>query len=248
VQAVAGGGAEALSAITNGADLLITATTGPKFEYVFEVSSKIKVPADLKGQRVGVPAIGGNADLAIHAALRQWGLDPDKDVTITATGAQNTSLAALTGGAVVGTMLSPPSHLVAEQQGAHALVNMADLPVYTTGGSIYFQRSFVTQRRDVVQKFVDSVVQSIAKIKQDRVTSVSIMKKNLKSDDDPGMNAAYDFFSKEFPSLPYSKPEYFAEAVTTLGKSNEKMGDFDLSKVLDQSFVQSAADRGLDKG
>jgi len=246
VQAVAGGGAEALSAITNGADLLITATTGPKFEYIFEVAAKIKAPADLKGQRVGVPAIGGNADLAMHAALRQWGLT-DKDVTITATGAQTTSLAALTGGAVVGTMLSPPSHLIAEKQSAHPLVNMADLPAYTTGGSIYFQRSFVTARQAVAQKLVDSVIQSIAKIKQDRAQSVSIMKTRLKSNDDAGMNTAYDFFSKEFPSLPYPKPEYFREAVTTLGSNNEKMRNFDVTKVLDQSFVQSAADRGLDK-
>lgn len=245
-QVVAGGGAEALSAISNGADLVITATTGPKFEYIFEVAPSIKSPADLKGKHVGVPAIGGNADLAMHAALREWGLT-DKDVTITATGAQTTSLAALTGGAVAGTMLSPPSHLIAEKQGSHPLVNMADLPAYTTGGSIYFQRSFVSAKHQQAQAVVDSIVQSIAAIKQDKAQSVAIMKKHLKSDDDAGMSAAYDFYAKEFPSLPYPKAEYFQEAVTTLGKNNEKVASFDLSKVLDQSFVQSAADRGLDK-
>jgi NitT/TauT family transport system substrate-binding protein len=247
VQMVSGGGAEALSAITNGADLVIMATTGPKFEYVFEVASKIKAPADLKGQHVGVPAIGGNADIAMHAVIRSFGMDPDKDVLITATGAQTTSLAALASGAVVGTMLSPTSHLVAEQQGSHALVNMAELPIYTTGGSIYTQRSFLNSRRDITQKFVDSVVQAIARVKQDRVLSVSLMKKYLKSDDDAAMNAGYDFYSKEFPSLPYSKPEYFQEAITTLSKNNEKIKTFDLSRVLDESLIKSAADRGLDR-
>jgi NitT/TauT family transport system substrate-binding protein len=248
VQLVAGGGAEALSAITNGADLVIAATTGPKFEYVFEVTKDIKDPSDLKGKRVGVPAIGGNADIAMHAALRYFGLDPDKDVTITATGAQNTSLAALVSGAVVGTMLSPPSNLDVEKQGAHPLVTMADLPVYTTGGSIYGQRSFMTGQRDVAQKFVDSVVQSIAKIKADRASSITVMKKYLKSDDDAAMNAAWDFYSKEFPSQPFAKPEYFQEAISTLSKNNDKVKSFDLGKVLDASYVQSAIDRGLDKG
>jgi len=247
VQLVTGGGAEALSAITNGADLVILATTGPKFEYVFEVTDKIKTAADLKGQRVGVPAIGGNADIAMHAALRKLGLDPDKDVTITATGAQNTSLAALTSHAVEGTMLSPPSHLIAEQQGAHPLMNMAEQDIFTAGGSIYTQRAYLAANRKVVQAFVDSIVESIARVKQDRATSVQVMKKNLKSDDDAGMNAAYDFYSKLFPSLPYPKPEYFQEAVATLGKSNEKMRNFDVSKVLDPSLVQSAADRHLDQ-
>jgi hypothetical protein len=59
------------------------------------------------------------------------------------------------------------------------------------------------------------------------------------------MSAAYDFYAKEFPAAPYPKPEYFAEAVATLGKGNENVRTFDLSKVLDQSYVQSAVDRGL---
>ncbi|HEX6512956.1 MAG TPA: ABC transporter substrate-binding protein, partial [Chloroflexota bacterium] len=247
VQVVSGGGAEALSAITNGADLVIVATTGPKFEYVFEVSPKIQTPADLKGQRLGVPAIGGNADIAMHAALRQFGLDADKDVTISATGAQNTSLAALTSHAVEGTMLSPPSHLVAEQQGAHPLFNMADLDVFTAGGSIYAQRPYLASNRPAVQGFVDAVVQATARVKADRAFAVAEMKKNLKSDDDAGMQAAYDFYAKLFPTLPYPKPEYFQEAMATLGKNNEKMRGFDLNSVLDLSLVQSAADRKLDQ-
>src|SRR6185437_8712576 len=103
-----------------------------------------------------------------------------------ATGAQNTSLAALTSHAVEGTMLSPPSHLVAEQQGAHPLMNMAEQDVFTAGGSIYTQRSYLAGNRKVVQAFIDSVVQATARVKADRSLSVQVMKKNLKSDDDAG--------------------------------------------------------------
>jgi NitT/TauT family transport system substrate-binding protein len=248
VQIVVGGGSEALSAIANGADLAIVAVTVPKYEYVFEVASSVKQPSDLKGQHLGVGSIGGNADTALHAALRQYGLDPDRDVVITATGAQTTSLAALNSGAVAGTMISPPDNLTAEKQGAHPLLNMADLPVYTATGVVYMQRSFLGANRAVVQSFVDSLIQATARVKRDRAYAISVMKQRLKSDDDAGLNAAYDVFAgKIFPALPFPKAEFFQEAVNTLGKSNEKVRSFDINTALDSSFVQSAADRGLDR-
>ena len=145
-------------------------------------------------------------------------------------------------------MLSPPDHLQAEKQGAHPLFNMADLNAFTAAGSLVMQRSFLTGNRDVVQRVVDSVVQATARIKQDKAFSVDIMKKHLKSDDDVGMSAAYDFYAaKVFPSLPFPKPEYFQEAVATLSQKNDKIKNFDINTALDQSLVQSAADRGLDK-
>ena len=49
------------------------------------------------------------------------------------------------------------------------------------------------------------------------------------------------------PPLPYPEAEQFKDAQDTLGAKNEKVRTFDLAKLLDVSFVQAAADRGLDK-
>jgi hypothetical protein len=59
---------------------------------------------------------------------------------------------------------------------------------------------------------------------------------------------AYDYFeAKIIPPLPYPKAEQFTAAQQILAKNNEKMASFDPSKMLDDSYVKSAADRGLDK-
>jgi len=62
------------------------------------------------------------------------------------------------------------------------------------------------------------------------------------------MSATYEKYAVPLILLlPYPKAEQFKDAQETLGEKNEKVRTFDLSKLLDAAFVQSAADRGLDK-
>src|SRR5207249_653741 len=102
---------------------------------------------------------------------------------------------------------------------------------------------------DVVQRVIDSTVQSIALMKRDQPTTIATLKKYLKQDDQRILDATYKFYSSGvFPALPYPKPENFADAKLVLGQQVPKALGFEVSTILDPSFVQSAADRGLDKG
>jgi hypothetical protein len=49
-------------------------------------------------------------------------------------------------------------------------------------------------------------------------------------------------------TLPYPRPEQFKDALEQLASTNPKVSDVDLGKLLDASFVQNAADRGLGAG
>jgi len=48
-------------------------------------------------------------------------------------------------------------------------------------------------------------------------------------------------------SAPFVRSEQFVDAIATLSKKNPKVASFDVKSILDESFVQSAIDRGLDK-
>ena len=72
------------------------------------------------------------------------------------------------------------------------------------------------------------------------------VKPYYKSDDDPAMSAAFDFHAGEvLATLPYPRPEQFADAIDQLSQANPRILEVDLSKLLDPSFVQDAADRGV---
>jgi ABC-type nitrate/sulfonate/bicarbonate transport system substrate-binding protein len=118
------------------------------------------------------------------------------------------------------------------------------LPAANT--AVIAQRGWVNSHRDMVQRYVDGLVEATAHLKQDKPGTVAVLKKYYKSDDDSGMAAAYDFHVGEVvASLPMPRPEQFADAVEQLGESNARVREVDLGNLLDPTFVQDAADRGL---
>ena len=247
VQIADAGGSEALSAVANGGDLVVVGNLSPVYPYVLEVTSDINSPEDLVGKKVGVATFGGSADIATRVVLRQNGIDPDKDVTFIATGSSANRTAALLSGAIQAGMAGgPPDTLELEAQGLHPLFDLAALKLPTANATIIAKREWVNANHEAVQRYVDSLVEAATHLKQDKPGSIAVLKKYFKSDDDAVMEAAYDFFANEVtPSLPYPKPEHFSDAVTQLSANNPRIAQVDLASLLDPSFVQSAADRGL---
>jgi len=221
------GGSETLSANAGGADLVVVAQITGVYPFVLEVSSDIKNTTDLKGKKVGVSSVGSSSDIATRVALRKLGLDPDKDVTIVAVGSSQQRTAALLAGAI---------QAVASQK----------LPSANT--SVVVKRDYLNANRGVVQRYVDALFLGIKKVKSDRAFGVQVLKKYFQSTDDKAMGATYEFYALTVtPSQPVPRPEQFADAQTTLGATNAKVKDYDVTKMLDQSFTKSAIDRGLDK-
>jgi NitT/TauT family transport system substrate-binding protein len=248
VQIVMGGGSEALAAAAGGADLVIVGITVPKWTIVIEVPDSVKTPADLKGKTLGVPAARGTVDIATRIGLQSLGLDPDKDLKITALGSVQAVTAAVLSGAIDGAGMNIPDNLAAEAKGHHPLLNMGKADIPAASNSIYSTRTYIAQHKDVMQHYVDGVVQSIARVRKDREISEAATKTNLKIDDPRSLDAVYDFFKDGvFPPLPYPKVENFRDIVPIVGAQNPAVLTFDVNKILDPSFVQSAADRGLDK-
>jgi NitT/TauT family transport system substrate-binding protein len=248
VQIVMGGGSEALGAAAGGADLVILGVTVPKYTVIIEGPASAKTLADLKGKTFGVPAARGTVDVSTRVALKSQGIDPDKDVKITALGSVQAVAAALLSGTIDAAGVNVPDNLAAEDKGLHAVMSMKDADLPAASNSIYTMRPYAAANKDVIQRYIDSVVQSIARIKTDRATSIAAIKKNLKLDNDRAAEATYDFYREGvFPSVPYPKAEYFKDSQELVGEQNPKVKTFDVSKILDPSFMQSAADRGIDK-
>jgi NitT/TauT family transport system substrate-binding protein len=240
------GGSEVLSAVAAGADVVVLATLAPVYPYLFMVQANIKTAADLKGKKVGVSSIGGSADIATRVALPKLGIDPDKDVTIIPVASHANRTTALLNNAIQGGVDDPPDSVELEKKGLHALFDLAALKLPAAQTVTAVQRSWLKANKSVAQKYIDALVEAIAKERSDRAFTIKAMKKYFKSEDDHAMNVAYDFFTKEVtPSRPYPKAEQFKQAQETLAKRNQKVAQLDLDKILDPSFVKSASDRGL---
>jgi NitT/TauT family transport system substrate-binding protein len=240
------GGSEVLSAVAGGADLVVLAVPGPVYPYALYVSAEVQTTADLRGKKLGVSGAGSSSDTALRVALLRLGLTPERDVSIVSVGSTSNLTASLLSGAVSGGMTHPPDTLALEPHGFHSVYDLAEQRLPFANNTVAAQRAYVDAHRDLVQKYVDAIVQAIAREKGDEAFSVEVMKKYLNSTDDAAMRATWEYYSKHVrPSRPAPTRDQFTDPISELSKTNPKISAVDLNRVLDGSFVESSAARGL---
>jgi NitT/TauT family transport system substrate-binding protein len=244
VQASAGGGSEVISGTASGADVVVVANLMPIYPYFMESPATIQKPADLKGQSIAITNPGATFDIASRVALKKAGLNPDADVQWLKTGSVTNVQAALLSGQVQGGLAQVPDTIKLEAAGLHPLIDMSTLNAPASGTVVTMQRAYLADNQDVAQKIVDSILQAYALEKQDKATTVNVLKQYLKSDDDSAMVATYDYFVAKAPPIA-PKPEQFMDSFGVLSDSNPKIKDVDLAKMLDASYFQNAADRKI---
>lgn len=244
-----GGGSEMMNGVANGADLVTLGNIAPVSALRFEVATAIKSKTDLVGKRLGITRFGSATDTALRTLLKQQGLNPDKDVTFIQLETPANVSAALISGNIQGALASPPLVFKLEDAGLHPLYDLGKLGVPDTTAVVVANRAWVTANKATVQRFMDSLIQGVVREKSDKALALATMKKNLKFDDDVALNKTYDYYASTVVTTePYSKPEQFADIVALINAKTGKLKDFDTAKVIDNSFVQSAVERGLAKG
>jgi NitT/TauT family transport system substrate-binding protein len=229
------------SADAGGADVVALATLDPVYPYVLEVPADVKTPQDLKGKGIAVRAVGDATDVAARVALEKLGLTPDTDVKIQAVNTESARLAAVQAGQICCTVAQPQDQRALEQQGYHVLFDFATQGLQNAQGVIAAQRSYLTSNKEIIQAFMNSVVQAIAAEKNDKPGSLALIKKYLKLDNDQTAGELYDYFvGKVIPSNPVVRPEQFADGIAVLAQQNEKLKGFGMDKYIDNSFLQAA--------
>ncbi|HEX6511381.1 MAG TPA: ABC transporter substrate-binding protein [Chloroflexota bacterium] len=242
------GGSAVLSSAAGGAQVVVLATGSPVMPYKLYVPAEVKTPADLKGKKVDLGTIGSAVDVATKVGLRQLGLDPEHDVVFVTTGSHEAATTALMNGAIQARMDNPPGSVELDARGFHPLLDLASQKVPAANSTLDVTRAYLDGHRDVVQRMVDSLVEANARARADKAGTVSVLKKYYKSDDSHAMEVAYDFWMNEvIPPLPFPKTEQFKDSQDDLARDNPAVKTVDVAKLLDTSFVQSAANRGLDK-
>ncbi len=238
------GGSETLSAAAEGGDLVVISITGPVYPFVFMAPASVTSIDQIKGKKIGVSNVGSSSDIATRVMLKKVGLDPEKDVSIVAVGSLQNRMAALLNGAIDGGVAQPPDQLLLEDKGFHVIYDLAAQHLPSVGDSIVVQRAWLNANHDVVQRYIDSIVQAIAASKKNKEQSIPVLQKYLKNDDLRALSVTYDFFvGTVTPQYPVVRADLFSDAVEQLSTTNDKIKTFDLNKILDNQYVQSAIDR-----
>ena len=167
-------------AIEHGADIKIVMLFDDRPTYSLYVAKDIRSYDDLKGKEVASSTSGASASRILVAALKEHGLEPDKDVGVIYVGGPASALQALVSDTVSGAVLLTPSDFLAQDRGYRALA-FADKPDVLSGG-VSVNGRFLRQRPDVARRFLHATWRALRELKTDRGTTVSVMAEFMKID------------------------------------------------------------------
>ena len=237
------GASAALAATGAGGSVVIIAATGKVSPFHLMARPEIKQAADLKGKRAGITTFGSTSDQVVRLALKQFGLEPNKDVAMLTFGAQPEAFAALQSGAVQVVPLSYPLYPKAAKLGMRELVRISELGFEDINGTVITTKSFLAQQRDTAMRFMRGFIRGMHRYRTDKELSKRVLGKYGKISDDELLEGAWQDYAPTIqksprPSLkaiqfmienqfktPLPKPESFVD--TSLVDQLEKSGFID---------------------
>ncbi len=147
-----------------------------RFPFAFVVRNDIKTPEDLKGKQVAISRFGSSSDVTTRMLLRQFNLDPEKDVRIIqATG--TTRVPAMIAGQLHGTLLGTYDVPIITDSGCcRVMVDMLELPIdYARFGQVV-PTQFLRSKRELLSKFAEGLIEGIYVFKTNKELAMSILR------------------------------------------------------------------------
>ena len=225
-----------MAAWAQGADFAWIGTTTHQMVFTLFGDASVSKGADLKGKKIGITRLGSASDLAVRAALEQFGLTT-KDVNLLSLGGIPEILAAIRAGALNAGILSPPTSTAARDLGYRAILHIPDLGREFTFSGIAAKRSFVQSQSDVARAYMEALTEGAKIYKEDSRAALRVLRKYLRAEDRI-LESGYKEYDKAISSPPYPGIKGLEAVRESLIDSTPQLKQLDLRKFIDDRFVK----------
>lgn len=235
-----GSATEVVSAHMAGFPLKILAALINKFVYSFVTSPMIAKPQDLKGRAVAISRFGSGSDFITRMALKSWGLEPMKDVTILQVGNSPERLAAVVGGKVHGSILSLSQTPRAKQLGLRVLADLSQIDAEYPQGVLYVTSSLIEKRPDLIRSFLGAYLEGIRQFKTNKPLAYKIIARSSGLKDRAEIEEYHNVLSKNF-LLDYPMPTLAGvkTVLEDLGSKNPKIREIKPEDLIEPRFLRA---------
>ncbi|TMG56249.1 MAG: hypothetical protein E6H87_13735 [Chloroflexi bacterium] len=239
------GGTETMAAYVGGGDVEAVTLFVPVSPWVLMAPASYTGPNDLKGKTVGVASKGGSSEVAANQAIEKLGLKLT-DVTILPTGSVANLTAAMLANQVYAGPGHPPDTAALFHAGYKVIMDLAAQKVPAVENCTIVTKKYASEHKDVIQRYVDSLVQAIVAMKKDKPGTLPVMQKLLNVNDQDALSETYDYYVTQiFPIYPEVTPDAWNYSRDELAKTNAAVRGLDVTKVIDNTFVKDAQTRKL---
>jgi NitT/TauT family transport system substrate-binding protein len=214
--------------------MLFVGTLKPFWALV--VRPEVNSVKELKSKVLGVAGLAGGHHVATRLILREYGLDPDKDVAYKVIAA-GSRIPALMSGAMDAGLLEYAEAFRAKKSGFKILLNAADhYTVLNWGVGVNIKK--LREQPDQVKRFLIGNVMGLRFVRENRNLFVEAMVNRLKLDRETAEGVyqlSFNNFTKDG-----SMEEVALKAVVNQQLAEAKLKEVPLSQVTDFTLLQQA--------
>ena len=199
-----GAGAESVvAARIEGGDVVLLACPVDSDPIYLITRPEIKSAAELKGKATAVTRLGSTTHFYLRAALRQVGLDPERDMTILQLGTGSETVTALESGRIAAAALTNRYAIPLLQRGWPVLVDLSATDLIYPSSCVASSRSFVKTEPRLVEDFLRAYVAGIQLLKKERSFAEKTLVKWLKERDSLVAKKTIEVYAPLFKPAPY---------------------------------------------
>lgn len=202
-----GAGAESIvAARIEGGDVVLLACPVDSDPVYLITRPEIKSAEGLKGKATAVTRLGSTTHFYLRAALRQVGLDPEKDLTILQLGTSSETATALESGRIAAAALTNRYALPFLQRSWPMLVDLSTTDLIYPSSCVATSRKFVKSEPKLVENFLRAYVSGIQLIKRDTGFAERSFAKWLRENDALIVKKSVEAYARLF-KMPPTVPE-----------------------------------------
>lgn len=237
-----------LQASVEGADLIQVASSIDNQLMKLMVHPSISKPADLKGKTIAVTRFGSLTDLLVRPALKNWGLEPMKDVNLIQIGRMPDMAVAVSQKRVEGGVISFPTSLNAEKMGVKTLLDFAESGFEIPATTVVVSRKYAQTHRETVLRFLKAYIEGTRRLLTDRELGIAALRKYGGVSDRELLAYTYDLFTTRYiKKIPKVNPKGVLNALSLLAENNPKAKGRRAEEFMDTSYMEELEKSGFIK-
>ncbi len=202
----------------------------------------IKQPRQLKGKKIAGSSPGGTATLLADQALRHFGLEPGRDVSVLPMGGTASSrLAVLESGVVDASLLSVPENIIALERGYNELIFLGDVTRFPQNGFGTSEKR-IRENPDEVYKMVRATLRGLLFVQEPKNHEevLNIIMKQWKISKRSFANEVFRHVSRVLTKDATVKPESIQLLIDLARESAKVSQPVTVNQVVDFSFLEKA--------
>ena len=195
-------GSGLVQAALQGADTILLSAALDGFVFKVFGAPEITSPAQLKGKKLGVSRYGATSDFAVRLALKKWGLNPERDLSILQIGTTQDTLRSMQTKQLDAGVLSGTASLLARKAGFRELGDLADLGLHYPMAPLGTTKIYLRKNEALVKEFMLAYIEAIHDFKRNKEAALKVLKKYTRNDDLEVLEDSYANYASLYLAMP----------------------------------------------